>query len=194
MTLMQLQTMLDTNRLSSAVPIDLTSICNTGLYNIRPDWRHFGVQLKDEGASQFRAKINIEVQHTTELVIATIERMGGVIRTAYYDPYSIWAIRNPKKWFEKGVPLPKRMLPPQDAIAYYTDPRNRGYLADPEAVAHERLVLAQKYGYELPRIEDDPDKEMLTRAKDPRQIFFGLNPGWVISVKDKAIIRPVQEQ
>lgn len=52
-------------------------------------------------------------------------------------------------------------------------------------------VLAQKYGYELPKIEEDPDYELLTQAKDARQIFFGLNPGWVVSVRDKAIIRPV---
>lgn len=193
MTMMQLQTLLDTNRLNSDAPIDLTQICNTGLFKIRPDDRHFGIQLTDEGANQFKAKINIEVQHATELVIATIERMGGVIRTAYYDPYSIWAIRNPKKWFEKGVPLPRRMLPPQDAVEYYTDAKNRGYLADPAEVAKERLVLSQKYGYELPVIEEDPNREMLTQTKDPRQIFFGLNPGWVISVKDKAIIKPLQQ-
>lgn len=193
MTLLQLQTLLDTNRLDANSPIDLTQICNTGLFHIRPDHRHFGIQLTDEGANQFKTKINIEVQHVTELVIATIERAGGVIRTAYYDPYSIWAIRNPKKWFEKGVPLPRRMLPPQDAVEYYTDAKNRGYLADPAEVAKERLVLAQKYGYELPLVENDPNSEMLMQTKDPRQIFFGLNPGWVISVKDKAIIKPVEK-
>lgn len=191
LTLLQLQTMIDTNRLDISRPIDLTTLCNTGLYHVRPDWRHFGVQLTDDGAPKFCAKLNIEVQHATELVIATIERHGGVIRTAYYDPYSIWAMRNPQKWFQKGVPLPRRMLPPQDAIDYYTEPKNRGYLADPEAVANERLVLAQKYGYELPRIEDDPQRDMLLEAKDPRQIFTGLNPGWVISVADNAIIKPV---
>lgn len=193
MTLIQLQTLLDTNRLDANSPIDLTQICNTGLFHIRPDHHHFGVQLTDDGANQFRSKINIEVQHATELVIATIERAGGVIRTAYYDPYSIWAIRNPKKWFEKGVPLPRRMLPPQDAVEYYTDAKNRGYLADPAEVARERLVLAQKYGYELPAVEQDEQSEMLMQTKDPRQIFFGLNPGWVISVKDKAIIKPIEE-
>lgn len=193
MTMLQLQTLLDTNRLDSQSPIDLTQICNTGLFEIRPDHRHFGIQLTDEGANQFKSKINIEVQHASELVIATIERMGGVIRTAYYDPYSIWAIRNPRKWFEKGVPLPRRMLPPQDAVEYYTDAKNRGYLADPAEVAKERLVLSQKYGYELPVIEKDEQREMLTQAKDPRQIFFGLNPGWVISVKDKAIIKPLEQ-
>lgn len=54
-------------------------------------------------------------------------------------------------------------------------------------------VLAQKYGYVLPKIEADPKYEMLTQTKDPRQIFFGLNPGWVVSLKDKAIIKPRDE-
>lgn len=83
------------------------------------------------------------------------------------------------------------MLPPQDAIDYYTNAKNRGYLADPEQVSKERLVLAQKYGYELPKIEDDIENySMLTERKDPRQIFYGLNPGWVVSVADRTIIKP----
>lgn len=99
-------------------------------------------------------------------------------------------MRNPSKWFEKGVPLPRRMLPPQDAIEYYTSAANRGYLADPAAIAADRLRLAQKYGYELPAIE----AEMLKTEKDPRQIFYGLQPGWVVSVKDRAVIKPAAEQ
>lgn len=51
-------------------------------------------------------------------------------------------------------------------------------------------VLAQKYGYTLPKIENDPDFEMLTETKDPRQIFFGLQPGWVINLPDQSIIKP----
>lgn len=86
------------------------------------------------------------------------------------------------------------MIPPQDAIEYYSDPAKRGYLADPEKISEERLVLAQKYGYVLPKIEEDPDYKMLIQRKDPRQIFFGLNPGWVVSLKDKAILKPKEEE
>lgn len=140
MTLNQLQKLIDTDRIDSEIPIDLTSICNTGIFEIRPDQRQFGIQLTDEGADSFKAKINIEVQHASELVIAAIERNGGVVRTAYYDPQSLVALTNPKKWFAKGVPIPLRMLPPQDAIEYYTNPKNRGYLANPEEISRERLV------------------------------------------------------
>lgn len=191
MSLSNLQKLIDTDRIDSSRPIDLVSLCNTGLYSIRPDTRQFGIQLTDEGVNEFKAKINIEVQHASELVIATIERNGGVIRTAYYDTKSLWAMVNPLKWLEKGVPIPKRMLPPQDAIEYYTNAKNRGYLANPDEISKERLVLAQKYGYELPKIEKDPAYEMLSETKDPRQIFYGLHPGWVISVRDQAIIKPI---
>lgn len=135
-----LQLYLDTDRLDRKQPIDLTAFYNTGLYNNKQDCHRFGVQLTDEGANSFNAKVNIEVQHANELVIATIERNGGVIRTAFYDVGCLFAIRAPNKFFEKGVPIPRRRLPPPDAVDYYTDPKNRGYLADPEAISYERMV------------------------------------------------------
>lgn len=93
-----------------------------------------------------------------------------------------------------GTPIPRRMMPPKDAIEYYSDPSKRGYLADPEKVSQERLVLAQKYGYVLPKIEEDADYEMLVKRKDPRQIFFGLEPGWIVNLKDKVILKPKEEE
>lgn len=54
--------------------------------------------------------------------------------------------------------------------------------------------MAQKYGYELPKIEKDPLYDMFCEVKDPRQIFFGLEPGWVINLSDKLIIKPIQEK
>lgn len=86
------------------------------------------------------------------------------------------------------------MLPPEDAALYYSSASNRGYLADPDKVSWERLVLAQKYGYNLPRLEEDPMYEMLSLRKDPRQIFYGLEPGWLVSLVDKNIIKPKDEE
>lgn len=181
--------MIDTDRIDTNRPIDVATLCTSGLFDFLPDQKQFGFQLTDEGANNFKAKVNIEVQHASELVIAMIEKNGGVITTAYYDPHSLQALRNPRKWFEKGTPIPRRMIPPQDAIEYYTNAKNRGYLADPEAISRERLVLAQKYGYELPKIEEDPNYQMLTEVKDARQIFFGLEPGIVVNLKDKTFIK-----
>nr|CAD7197056.1 unnamed protein product [Timema douglasi] len=190
LSLLKLQKMIDTDRLDSSRPIDLSVICNTGLYSMRPDSHHFGVNLTDEGADEFKAKVNIEVQWATEPVIAAIERNGGVITTCYYDPHSLWAIINPEKFFTKGEAIPRRMLPPPDAVEFYSSAANRGYIADPALISEERLVLAQKYGYKLPKIEDDPDYEMLMMRKDLRQIFLGLEPGWVVNLKDRSILKP----
>jgi large subunit ribosomal protein L15 len=189
-TLKTLQLLIDTDRLDTSRPIDVASLCTTGLHQILPDQKQFGFQLTDEGADCFKAKINIEVQHASELVIAAVEKNGGVIRTAYYDQHALHVLKDPKKFFERGLPIPRRMIPPQDAIEYYTNPKNRGYLADPEAVSHERLVLAQKYGYKLPKIEEDPHFNMLVETKDPRQIFYGLDPDIVVNLRDKCFIKP----
>ncbi|KAG5891596.1 hypothetical protein JTB14_032539 [Gonioctena quinquepunctata] len=186
LSMVDLQKLIDTNRIDTTRPVDLQAILNTGLYRLFPDQHQFGVQLTDEGADIFHAKINLEVQWANELVIAAVERAGGVITTSYYDPHSLQAMLNTQKFFERGVPIPKRMMPPPDAIEYYADPSKRGYLADPEKISEERLVLAQKYGYTLPIIEDDPDYKMLSERKDPRQIFFGIHPGWIVNLKDKS--------
>lgn len=136
----KLQLMIDTNRVDISKPIDLVQLCNTGLFDLKPDTRQYGFALKDDGIEKFKAKISLEIQHASELVISTVERNGGVIRTAYYDPFSLIAMKDPLKFFERGTPIPKRMIPPQNAIEYYTDPKTRGYLADPDAISKERLV------------------------------------------------------
>ncbi|KAJ1530688.1 hypothetical protein ONE63_005554 [Megalurothrips usitatus] len=194
LSLGQLQLMIDTDRINPKKPIDLVQICNTGLYKINVSGLHYGVHLTDDGADNFKAKVNIEVQWASEPVIAAIERNGGTITTAFYDPRCLHALTKAKKFLESGEPIPKRMIPPEDAIKAYTDPKFRGYLADPDKISWERLVLAQKYGYTLPKIEEDPDHEMLTARKDPRQIFFGLEPGWVINLVDRIILKPTDPE
>jgi len=155
---------------------------------------HFGVHLIEDGADYFDAKINIEVQWANEQVIAAIESKGGVITTAYYDHLSVEALSDPTKFFNGGGAIPRRKTPPQDCIEFYTDAKNRGYLADPREIANERYVLAQKYGYELPDIETDPAAETLKAIKDPREVFFGLKAGWIVSLKEKAIYKPLDKK
>ncbi|QQP36223.1 39S ribosomal protein L15_ mitochondrial, partial [Caligus rogercresseyi] len=139
------------------------------------------------GVENFDAQINIEVQVASEEVIAAVERLGGTITTAYFDILSVKALVDPKAFFESGQPIPRRLVPPADSIADYKDPKKRGYLADPQEVAKERLILAQKYGYTLPQ---GLDEEYLREFKDPRQVFYGLRPGWVVNLKDKLIYKP----
>ena len=150
----------------------------------------FNINFVFQGADIFDAKVNLEVQWTNEVVIAAIEKNGGTILTKYYDKISIDAMQNPSYFFTKGQPIPHCKLPPQDCMEFYTSAESRGYLADPQSINEHRYELSQKFGYELVDLTVDPDYEMLTMRKDPRQIWHGLEPGWVVNLKDRTILKP----
>ena len=161
---------------------------------IQPSERGHGVQLVEEGADTFKAKVNIEVQLASELAIAAIEKNAGVVTTAFYYPRSLEILCKPIPFFPRGKPIPKRMLPSEALVPYYTDARNRGYLADPAGFPEARLELAKKFSYILPDITKDELFKMLGAQKDPWQIFFGLAPGWVVNMADKKILNPTNEK
>lgn len=48
LSLKTLQLMIDTGRLDPEKPIDLAAICNTKLFQIKPEDRHFGFNLTAE--------------------------------------------------------------------------------------------------------------------------------------------------
>ena len=194
-SLLQIQRLIDLGRLNPNEPIDLTDICNTKVLMLDPNKRHYGVQLTDEGADIFKAKVNIEVQWIlSELAIAAIEKNGGVVSTKYYNQDCVYAMADPNKFFLSGKPIPKNGTPPLNAIEFYTSASNRGYLANPDQIRGERLKLAQKYGYNLPELENDPLKEMLSKRKDPKQIWYGLEPGWVVNLKDQVVLKPADKE
>jgi len=197
-SLHKLQRMIDLGRIDPTKPVDLAALCNTRSFLLDVANRHYGFQLTEEGADEFQGKVNLEIQHVeSEVAIAAIERNGGTITTRFFDPPSLFALRDPEKFFSKGLPIPRCALPPQDAVAYYINPKNRGYLADPLDVAKARLETAQKFGYRLPDLNAENDAEfrdVLLARKDPRQIFFGLWPGWVVNLKDKAIVKPRDQE
>ncbi|XP_073487708.1 large ribosomal subunit protein uL15m [Aquarana catesbeiana] len=194
LSLKKLQYLIDLGRVDPSQPIDLTQLVNARGVTIQPLKRDYGVQLVEEGADLFCARVNIEVQWASELVVAAIERNGGVITTGFYDPRSLEILCKPVPFFMRGKPIPKRMLPPEDLVKYYTDAEKRGYLADPIKVDEARKQLALKYGYILPDITKDELYEMLCQRKDPRQMFFGLAPGWVINMTEKKILKPTDER
>lgn len=185
LSLAQLQLMIDTDRLDPSQPIDMASLCGTRVAYLDPAKNHFGFNLTSEGLDNFKAKINIEVQWTDEQAIAAVERNGGRITTAYHDLHSVIALSNPIKFFKSGSPIPRRLTPPSNLMEYYVNAANRGYLADPGEVKEARLSLAQKYGYTL---EDEGAEEV--PVKDPRQVFYGLQPGWIVNLADELIYKP----
>ncbi|VDP02921.1 unnamed protein product [Soboliphyme baturini] len=119
LSLLELQRLIDLGWIDVTQPVDLTTLCRTWQYKVDPLQRQFGVQLTDEGHEAFKAKINVEVQWASELSIATVERNGGTVTTAYYDPVSLIAATDPIKFFQKGEPIPKRGFPPMDLMKYY---------------------------------------------------------------------------
>ncbi|CAF0995419.1 unnamed protein product [Adineta steineri] len=192
-SLRTLQRLIDLRRINPDKPVDLPVLCNTKLFSIQPDQRQFGLQLTDEGADLFSTPINLEIQWVaSELAIAAIERCGGVLTTRYFDPISLSALVDAKKFFERGEPIPRCDTPPINAIEYYTDPKQRGYLANPDLIREERQRLAQKYGYKLP--DSSKLSPLFHLRKDPRQIFYGLEPGWLINLKDQTILKPTDNK
>jgi len=185
-SLNQLQLMVDTGRLDPSKPIDMASLCGTKVVFIEPEKNHFGFNLTSDGMDNFKAKLDIEVQWADEQAIAAVERNGGKITTAYYDLNSVIALSDPLKFFSTGVPIPRRLAPPANLMEYYITAANRGYLADPQEVVQHRLSLSQKYGYTL------SEKEIEV-SKDPRQIFYGLHPGWIVNMADNLIYKPSDE-
>ncbi|PNJ46718.1 MRPL15 isoform 2, partial [Pongo abelii] len=89
LSLNRLQYLIDLGRIDPSQPIDLTQLVNGRGVTIQPLKRDYGVQLVEEGADTFTAKVNIEVQLASELAIAAIEKNGGVVTTAFYDPRSL---------------------------------------------------------------------------------------------------------
>ena len=75
-------------------------------------------------------------------------------------------------------------------LEFYTGAANRGYLADPAEVVRAKVSLAQKYGYTL----TDEQLNDVSEKKDPRQIFYGLEPGWIVNIADKCIYKPEDEE
>ncbi|XP_072426645.1 large ribosomal subunit protein uL15m isoform X1 [Chiloscyllium punctatum] len=194
LSLNRLQYLIDLGRVDPSQPIDLTQLVNARGVTVQPLKRDYGIQLVEEGADNFVAKVSIEVQWASELAIAAIEKNGGIITTGFYDPRSLDVLCKPVPFFLRGQPIPKRMLPPEELVPYYTDAQNRGYLADPAKVQEARMDLAKKYGYILPDITKDEMYNMLTMRKDPRQIFFGLAPGWVVNLSEKKILKPTDKE
>ena len=57
-------------------------------------------------ASRFDASpyLRQQIQHVeSEVAIAAIERNGGTVKTRFFDPPSLFALRDPEKFFTKGV-------------------------------------------------------------------------------------------
>ncbi|TKS87624.1 39S ribosomal protein L15, mitochondrial [Collichthys lucidus] len=196
LSLKRLQYLIDLGRVDPTQPIDLTQLVNARGVTVQPLKRDYGVQLVDEVTSAYFVD-RVTLSH---LAYITRELGRGSFISSHSSRCFVSLIQScgvlfgPSRSSCAGSLIPKRMLPGEDMVPYYTDAENRGYLADPEKIRQARLALAQKYGYILPDISKDELYHMLSMRKDVRQIFFGLAPGWVVNMPEKKILKPTDEK
>lgn len=126
LNLNRLQFFIDSGRLNPKEPINMYHLWRSGAVGGKIK---DGVKLLGTGKSWFQANIDIEVSRASKTAIQAIERQGGKITCAHYNRLGLRVLLKPEKF--EGRPIPRRARPPNDLIKYYTDPANRGYLADP---------------------------------------------------------------
>jgi large subunit ribosomal protein L15 len=73
----------------------------------------------------------------------------------------------------------------------FTAGRSRGYLASAESIRQARIELAAKMGYE---IDDDSSIETTNIVKHPHQVFAGIEPGWVVNLADRTLMKPTDSR
>lgn len=97
------------------------------------------------------------------------------------------------RYFLTGKPIPSCKTPTTDVLEYYTSAKSRGYLAQPADIETHRKELAEKYGYTLPELSPKV-AALASEVKSPLQIFYGLQPGWIVNLPDRKIIKPKDPQ
>ncbi|XP_078361766.1 large ribosomal subunit protein uL15m-like isoform X2 [Oculina patagonica] len=134
LNLNRLQFFVDSGRINPKEPITMYHLWRSGAIagRIRD-----GVTLLGGGTTGFQAKLNIEVSRASKTAIKAIERQGGKITCAYYNPLGLRQLLKPEKF--EGRRIPRRARPPRKFMEYYTSVENRGYLADPVDLENARL-------------------------------------------------------
>jgi len=131
----KLQFFIDSKRIDPSKPITLELMKSTMLLEGTP---RDGVRLMGEGHTWFQGKIDIEVTRASQDAITAVERNGGSVRCVWHDRVMLQHVMQsePSKNFSVVPPVPKR--PGPNLLLYYANPRNRGYLANPEELAKLR--------------------------------------------------------
>ncbi|XP_057308589.1 50S ribosomal protein L15-like [Hydractinia symbiolongicarpus] len=93
-----------------------------------------GVKLLGAGCTWFDGTINIEVSRASQNAIQAVERNGGRVKCVYHDRIALRALLKPEKY--DIIPRPAR--PGNKHILFYSDPNNRGFLADPVEIEKKR--------------------------------------------------------
>ncbi|BGP54196.1 hypothetical protein JCM8202_001330 [Rhodotorula sphaerocarpa] len=92
---------------------------------------HDGVKLLGDGVEHFRTPgVNITVSKASQSAIAAVEALGGTLVARYENRLTLRALTRPASFTAKGLPLPSPATPvSRRELLYYSNERNRGYLA-----------------------------------------------------------------
>jgi large subunit ribosomal protein L15 len=86
-----------------------------------------------QGAEEFNVPVNIEVSRASQKAIAAIEKAGGSVTCRYYNALGLRVVTRPENWGYRSLPKFAEPVKVKDK-EWYSDPKNRGYLADPAAI------------------------------------------------------------
>nr|XP_047145196.1 50S ribosomal protein L15 [Hydra vulgaris] len=127
----RLQYMIDSKRIDPNEKITLSTLWKSGAVSGRIK---DGIKLLGGGSTWFEGKIDIEVTRASKSAIEAVERNGGTIKAVYHDRVALRCALKPEKY--EIMPRPAR--PNNKLLLWYSDPDNRGYLANPEEIKKRR--------------------------------------------------------
>lgn len=123
----RLQLWIDTGRLDPSQPITIRELFRSRCIHQTGDG---GVKLLAQSSERLRQPINLVVSRASVSAIKAVESLGGTITCKFYTPLSIRAAVKPEKWTDRGRVVPEDPIPlGRRDLMYYTDMKNRGYLA-----------------------------------------------------------------
>ncbi|CAG8574071.1 4594_t:CDS:2 [Paraglomus brasilianum] len=134
----RLQNWIDRGRIDPSQPITIKELADTRCVRGVKD----GVKLLGDGAEFFKSKVDIEVSKASKQAIEVVEGLGGTVTCRYFNRLALRVILHPEKFWR----IPKFAFPTKARdIAWYSDPTNRGYLAESLAIETEREILRKEH-------------------------------------------------
>ncbi|PWN22988.1 ribosomal protein L15 [Microstroma glucosiphilum] len=123
----RLQDWIDQGRIDPSKPITAKELYETRCVHSLGDG---GVKLLGEGSKTLRQPLTLIVSRASATAIRAVEAAGGSITCKFYTPLTLRALVKPEKWLLQGKMPPNEPLPVgKRDLLYYSDIRNRGYLA-----------------------------------------------------------------
>ncbi|GAA5869825.1 hypothetical protein JCM16303_001809 [Sporobolomyces ruberrimus] len=92
---------------------------------------HDGVKILGDGAQYLKSQnLQIEASKASQTAIKAIESLNGTFTARYENRLTLRALIRPFSFYAKSLPLPGKANPiTRRDLLYYSNPKNRGYLA-----------------------------------------------------------------